>query len=154
MTEAFDDFVRATNADLNTPEPPPVPNDSPAIWDLVVADMQERDRDGLRKYGTRLQAGNGRDPLVDAYQEALDLAVYLRQAIEERASRRPSPVPVTVERRTDELQPMDILVDDFGVQVVATVAPDADGTWSVLDRFGAGALGVDAGQVWRVVEAP
>lgn len=31
-----------------------------------------------------LQAHNGRDPLVDAYQEALDLVVYLRQAIEER----------------------------------------------------------------------
>ena len=36
------------------------------------------------EHGTPLQAHNGRDPLVDAYQEALDLAVYLRQAIEER----------------------------------------------------------------------
>lgn len=39
---------------------------------------------GRRKYGTPLQAHNGRDPLVDAYQEALDLCVYLRQAIAER----------------------------------------------------------------------
>lgn len=65
-------------------QPPPVPNDSPAIWALVIADMQDRDKTGLERYGTRLQAFNGRDALVDAYQEALDLVVYLRQAIEER----------------------------------------------------------------------
>lgn len=46
--------------------------------------MKERDQEGRRKYGTPLQAGNGRDALVDAYQEALDLCVYLRQAIAER----------------------------------------------------------------------
>ena len=66
------------------PEPPPAPNDGPSMWDLVVSDMRARDEFGRRKYGTTLQADNGRDPLVDAYQEALDLAVYLRQAIEER----------------------------------------------------------------------
>ena len=65
-------------------QPPPAPTSGPAIWDLVIADMRERDAAGLARYGTRLQAGNGRDALVDAYQEALDLAVYLRQAIEER----------------------------------------------------------------------
>lgn len=69
---------------LLEPEPAPVPNKSPAIWDLVIADMAQRDVDGQRKYGTRLQANNGRDALVDAYQEALDLCVYLRQVIEER----------------------------------------------------------------------
>lgn len=46
---------------------------------------RERDRLGVRKYGTRLRAHNGRRALVDAYQEALDLAVYLRQCIEELA---------------------------------------------------------------------
>jgi hypothetical protein len=39
---------------------------------------------GIAKYGTPLQTFNGRDPLIDAYQEALDLAVYLKQAIMER----------------------------------------------------------------------
>ena len=68
----------------NTPQPPPKRNDSTPIWDLVIADMRERDREGRRRYGMPLQAHNGRDVLVDAYQEALDLAVYLRQAIEER----------------------------------------------------------------------
>lgn len=64
-------------------QPPPVPNDRPAVWDLVIADMHERDRVGRERYGTPLQAHNGRDALVDAYQEAMDLAVYLRQRIEE-----------------------------------------------------------------------
>ena len=67
---------------LNTPEPDLVPNDSPPVWDLVIADMRKRDQESRRKYGVPLQAGNGRDALVDAYQEALGLCVYLRQAIE------------------------------------------------------------------------
>lgn len=69
---------------LTSPQPEPRPSDSRPIWELVIADMKQRDNDGYQKYGTRLQAGNGRDALVDAYQEALDLCVYLRQAIEER----------------------------------------------------------------------
>lgn len=66
------------------PQPAPVPGNGPAIWDLVMADMFERDQFGRRKYGTPLQAGNMRDFLADAYQEALDLVVYLRGAIFER----------------------------------------------------------------------
>jgi hypothetical protein len=66
------------------PEPAPVPTGGPSIHDLVMADVAARKDFGLRKYGTRLQAHNGRDALMDAYQEALDLACYLRQEIEER----------------------------------------------------------------------
>lgn len=69
---------------LNTPEPDPVTNDRPAIWPLVVKDMEERDFTGYCKYGTRLQPHNGRDALKDCYQEILDAAVYMRQAIYER----------------------------------------------------------------------
>jgi len=73
-----------TNESLNEKQPRPVPNDGPCVWDLVHADMSERDQMGQRKHGVRLQPHNGRDALVDAYQEALDLVVYLRQAILER----------------------------------------------------------------------
>ncbi|MCH9637778.1 MAG: hypothetical protein K0U16_07540 [Gammaproteobacteria bacterium] len=73
---------------LNDEQPAPEPNESRPIWDLVIEDMRERDQEGRRRYGVPLQAHNGRDPLVDAYQEALDLAVYLRQAIEERDNPR------------------------------------------------------------------
>ena len=65
-------------------QPPPIGNDLPAVWDLVMADMKDRDQVGRQRYGTPLQPYNGRDSLMDAYQEALDLAVYLRQAIFER----------------------------------------------------------------------
>lgn len=65
-------------------QPPPIPNEKPAVWNLVITDMRERDQVGRQRYGTPLQPHNGRDALVDAYQEALDLAVYLRQEIEER----------------------------------------------------------------------
>lgn len=65
-------------------EPAPIHNSNPAAWDLVITDMKARDQFGAAKYGTRLQPNNGRDALADAYQEALDLCVYLRQAIYER----------------------------------------------------------------------
>lgn len=68
-------------------QPPPVKNNRPSIQDLVIKDIEERKALGLARYGTLLQPFNGRDALVDAYQEALDLCQYLRQAIEERSER-------------------------------------------------------------------
>lgn len=74
-----------TKKSLSEYEPQPIPTEEKPVWDLVIDDMRQRDFDGRRKYGTPLQASNGRDALVDAYQEALDLCVYLRQEIERRA---------------------------------------------------------------------
>lgn len=71
----------------NTEEPKPQGNNEPNIWDLVINDMQERDAIGTKRYGVHLQPHNGRDALKDAYQEALDLVVYLRQALYERDDR-------------------------------------------------------------------
>ena len=68
----------------STSQPKPVQNELPKIPDLVIDDMRARAEFGYSKYRTYLQAFNGRDALVDAYQEALDLSVYLRQAIYER----------------------------------------------------------------------
>ena len=68
-----------------TDQPPPRPAKGD-VWRLVIADMENRRTTGITRYGTPLQANNGRDALVDAYQEVLDLAVYLRQVIEERQS--------------------------------------------------------------------
>ena len=86
QVQAAEDVVvqRLRQKGLIDDEPAPLPNGSTPIWDLVIADMRERDRVGRERYGTPLQANNGRDALVDAYQEALDLVVYLRQAIEAR----------------------------------------------------------------------
>jgi hypothetical protein len=61
-------------------EPAPLP----PIWELVMADMRERDRIGAERYGDRLRVTTAVDPLRYAYEEALDLACYLRKAIAER----------------------------------------------------------------------
>lgn len=62
----------------------PVGNDHPVIFDLVKADLDARLALGVKRYGQPLQPFNGRDALRDAYEEALDLAVYLRQALYEQ----------------------------------------------------------------------
>lgn len=76
--------VSSFSAGVNHKEPMPKKNDSKPIWDMVIEDMKERDSVGEERYGTRLQKFNGRNSAVDAYQEGLDLVVYLRQLIEER----------------------------------------------------------------------
>jgi hypothetical protein len=85
-------------------QPPQAAPGSPASWTLVRNDLDarrrrqeaptpvidaayqeafERDQFGRAKYGVPLRPNNGRDSLDDAYQEAMDLAVYLRNAAEE-----------------------------------------------------------------------
>lgn len=81
--------------------------EGPAIWDLVIAELEEqspknprseeaqarrrriaddaraRDAFGAAKYGRRLRVNDGRDALIDSYQEDLDSLVYKRKAVEE-----------------------------------------------------------------------
>lgn len=61
----------------------PTPNNNASCHDLVMKDLEERKAFGLRKYNSLLQAHNGRDFVLDAYEEVLDLAVYLRGKLEE-----------------------------------------------------------------------
>lgn len=79
--------VTQVAAPAATPEPAPIPNGGASMHDLVILDMEARKAFGLQKYGTVLQAHNGRDALLDAYQEVLDLTVYLKQELQERARR-------------------------------------------------------------------
>lgn len=65
-------------------QPLPIINGSTDIQTLVIEDIKMRRQVGIERYGTALQAHNGRDALRDAYEEALDLCMYLRQLIEER----------------------------------------------------------------------
>jgi len=55
-----------------------------SVTDAVMQDILFRREYGRKKYGTELQSHNGRDALADAYQEALDLVMYLKQALIER----------------------------------------------------------------------
>ena len=65
------------------PEPPPCPAREDVL-PKVVQDLMDRAEADKRKYGTPPQTHDGRDALWDAYQEALDLVMYLRQALMER----------------------------------------------------------------------
>lgn len=55
------------------------------ITDLVVRDLEARAALGLERYGVPLLDDNTKkDALREAYQEALDLAIYLRLELERR----------------------------------------------------------------------
>ena len=62
----------------------PKKNPHPEVMKLFLKDLKDRYKEGVRRYGVPLQPFNERDALQDAYEEAIDLALYLRQAIYER----------------------------------------------------------------------
>lgn len=57
---------------------------SPSMHDLLVAEVEKRKSLGLSRYGTILQAHNGRNAPQDALDEGIDLCVYLMQWVQER----------------------------------------------------------------------
>jgi hypothetical protein len=66
-------------------QPKPVRSEmSESVTDAVVADMVKRRETGVKKYSVELLTFNGRDALLEAYQESLDLTMYLKQALMER----------------------------------------------------------------------
>lgn len=62
----------------------PIINDETDIQTLVIEDINKRREVGIQRYGTALQPFNGRDALRDAYEEAIDLTMYLKQLMVER----------------------------------------------------------------------
>lgn len=57
-----------------------------AVAERALADLAERKRIGLERYGQPLQAYNGRDASLDLYQELQDAVVYARQWLEEQVA--------------------------------------------------------------------
>ncbi len=100
-------------------QPPPIATDRRPVWDsvislvesrrstfgaygktggavdLTIADMRDRDQLGRERYGVPLTSGNGRDHLIDAAQEALDLLVYLAAELDEHGVDLTEPVDTT-----------------------------------------------------------
>ena len=52
----------------------------------VQEDLDRRRALGVQRYGQPVDIHDGRDWLIEAYEEALDLCVYLRASIEKRAA--------------------------------------------------------------------
>lgn len=68
-----------------TPQPKPISGDGSAlVLPHVLADLQARADWGLAKYQTYLRTHNGRDAMVDLYQELLDAVMYVKQVMLER----------------------------------------------------------------------
>ncbi len=65
-------------AAINQPDPQ---QGNVEVYPYVLADIKAKVNMGYKKYGTCLMTNNGRSALWDAYQEAIDLVMYLRQAI-------------------------------------------------------------------------
>lgn len=53
------------------------------VWQSVCQDIMQRNQLGLEKYGKPLLPHDGRRTLQDAYEEALDQAMYLKKCIME-----------------------------------------------------------------------
>ena len=54
--------------------------------DAIVIDLEKRAKVGSAKYGTPLQTNNGRNALLDLYEEMLDAYMYAVQFAEETGS--------------------------------------------------------------------
>lgn len=63
---------------LSEPEPPPVDGEK-IVVDELIKDLHHRKQFGFGKYGTYLMSNNGRNALVDLYQELLDAVIYCKQ---------------------------------------------------------------------------
>ena len=51
------------------------------VLDYVLADLKSRAEMGKQKYGHYLETQNGCNALQDAYEEALDMCMYLKQKL-------------------------------------------------------------------------
>jgi hypothetical protein len=68
-----------------TKEPNPVKTvNSEVVRNGVMDDINKRLEEAEKQHGCPLMTFNGRDALMDAYQEAIDTVMYLKQAIMER----------------------------------------------------------------------
>lgn len=118
-----------------TPQPMPAGNKRVYVQRLVQQDIEDRLEFGIGKYGTGLQAFNGRDALEDAYQEALDLCCYLRQLIEETRAPVDGVYTITCEtcQGTGWVSPRQSMVSY--VQNTPSKCPTCDGMgWVRVDQ--------------------
>lgn len=66
-------------------QPAPQPGREVVLFH-VINDLKRRAEKGKAQYGTYLETHNGRDGLLDLYEELLDAAMYTKQLMMERNS--------------------------------------------------------------------
>ena len=78
------------------------------VWPLVVKDMLERNEEGAVKYNRYLQTDCPDNMLQHAYEEALDLCVYLKTQIEKQKQEAEKLIEIEkVNNELKRLQQMD-----------------------------------------------
>lgn len=70
----------------------------------VAQDIRDRAIKGHDTYGTFLFIRNGRDGLLDAYQEILDTLIYLWQELYERPNERLEAIFTSLTQRAGEMR--------------------------------------------------
>jgi hypothetical protein len=74
--------------DPDSSQPAPRPGGVPVQAVLIEA-LKQRMEFGLKKYGTPLETHNGRQPLIDMWEEMLDMVSYWTQFILEQGVELP-----------------------------------------------------------------
>lgn len=69
---------------MSADQPQPIITDGPIVKDAVIADIEALCERRRVKYGTHLQPNNGRNALVDLYEELVDAVLYLKQLMIEQ----------------------------------------------------------------------
>lgn len=81
-------FVSGIFEVIEQKQPDPVPGKQD-ITELVIADLLHRNKLGIETYGRPLESHNGRNALLDTYEELLDAVKYLKQRlVEEEDSKK------------------------------------------------------------------
>lgn len=70
-------------------QPNPMHNESVPVITQLHTYFERRAAMGVQKYGTPLQAHNGRDGLVDLFEELIDAVQYCAQVLIERDGKLP-----------------------------------------------------------------
>lgn len=74
---------------------------------FLKALIDERTRLGVQKYGQALHTHNGREPLIDALQESLDMTQYITQALLEAYESKYGRLPTVEEVCYPQPRPKD-----------------------------------------------
>lgn len=69
-------------------QPMPKAVEGAIMHEVVIKALEDRLAVGIKRYGQPLRAFNGRDAAQDAFEEVLDLSVYLAQVRQEMAAMR------------------------------------------------------------------
>ncbi len=81
-----------------------------SIHDLMINDIKGRKRYGVERHGSTLLAHQGRNSLLDAYHQSLDMAAFLKTQLAEEAEPRITDIYLDID---------DVLVDFRGQALAA-----------------------------------